>query len=254
VEVAAGNGLATAALLTDMDRVLGRTAGNAVEVRESIDHLTGAARDERLRAGARQIGWKVGFGSPAAAEALRIDRPLVGFLLDAGLLADGAAVSVGAWTKPMLELEIAAHVARDIPGDASPEDVRDALRGLSPAIELADVDVAPEDVRAILAGNIFHRHVVLGPVDAGRSTGAGIRGRLLVDGKEVAATDDPAALTGELVEVVRSTAELLAACGERLRAGEVVITGSVVAPLPVAPGQRVEAELAPLGRVAVRLT
>src|SRR6476619_5730020 len=50
VEVAGGNGLPTAALLTDMDRVLGRTAGNAVEVRESIDHLTGAASDERLRA------------------------------------------------------------------------------------------------------------------------------------------------------------------------------------------------------------
>ena len=31
-----------------MDRVLGRTAGNAVEVRESIDHLTGAASDPRL--------------------------------------------------------------------------------------------------------------------------------------------------------------------------------------------------------------
>ena len=50
VEVAQGNGLPTSALLTDMDRVLGRTAGNAVEVRESIDHLTGAASDERLRA------------------------------------------------------------------------------------------------------------------------------------------------------------------------------------------------------------
>jgi len=49
VEVATGNGLPTAALLTDMDRVLGRTAGNAVEVRESIDHLTGDASDERLR-------------------------------------------------------------------------------------------------------------------------------------------------------------------------------------------------------------
>jgi thymidine phosphorylase len=49
VEVAVGNGLSTVALLTDMNQVLGRTAGNAVEVRESIDHLTGAARDERLR-------------------------------------------------------------------------------------------------------------------------------------------------------------------------------------------------------------
>jgi thymidine phosphorylase len=48
VDVARGNGLPTSALLTDMSQVLGRTAGNAVEVRESIDHLTGAARDERL--------------------------------------------------------------------------------------------------------------------------------------------------------------------------------------------------------------
>jgi thymidine phosphorylase len=48
VEVAVGNGLPTVALLTDMNQVLGRTAGNAVEVRESIDHLTGATRDERL--------------------------------------------------------------------------------------------------------------------------------------------------------------------------------------------------------------
>src|SRR5215217_2433603 len=49
VEVANGKGLPTSAVLTDMDRVLGRTAGNAVEVRESIDHLTGAANDARLR-------------------------------------------------------------------------------------------------------------------------------------------------------------------------------------------------------------
>jgi thymidine phosphorylase len=48
IDVARGNGLATAALLTDMDRVMGRAAGNAVEVREAIDHLTGAARDARM--------------------------------------------------------------------------------------------------------------------------------------------------------------------------------------------------------------
>jgi thymidine phosphorylase len=49
VEVAQGNGLPTSALLTDMDRVLGRTAGNAVEVREAISGLAGGPLDDRLR-------------------------------------------------------------------------------------------------------------------------------------------------------------------------------------------------------------
>ena len=77
---------------------------------------------------------------------------------------------------------------------------------------------------------------------------------MLVDGEEVAATDDPAALTGELVEVVRLTAELLEACGERLRAGEVVITGSVVPPQRVAAGQGIAVEVDPLGTLRLRLT
>jgi thymidine phosphorylase len=47
VEVAGGAGLPTVALLTDMDEVLGTTAGNAVEVREAVDYLTGT-REPRL--------------------------------------------------------------------------------------------------------------------------------------------------------------------------------------------------------------
>ncbi len=48
VEVASGAGLPTAALLTDMNQVLGHSAGNAVEVREAIDFLTGRRREPRL--------------------------------------------------------------------------------------------------------------------------------------------------------------------------------------------------------------
>jgi 2-keto-4-pentenoate hydratase len=230
-------------------------AGYAIDDRIPIglrDQL--AVRDERVQAGERQIGWKLGFGAPAAMEKLKIDRPLVGFLMERSVVADGSEVPVGDWVKPMLEAEIAVHLARDVAGDASWEEVRDAIGGLSATIELADLDPPPEDVRTILAGNIFHRHVVFGPVDHGRSTGEGITGRALVDGEEVAATDDPAAFTGELVEIVRLTAETLAASGERLRAGEVVITGSVLPPLPVAAGQAVEADLGPLGRLSLRLT
>jgi thymidine phosphorylase len=49
VGVAEGAGLRTVALLTDMNQVLGRTAGNAVEVREAIALLTGEACEPRLR-------------------------------------------------------------------------------------------------------------------------------------------------------------------------------------------------------------
>ncbi len=48
VEVATGAGQHTVALITDMDEVLGTTAGNALEVRESVDYLTGARREPRL--------------------------------------------------------------------------------------------------------------------------------------------------------------------------------------------------------------
>ena len=42
VEVANGAGVSTVALVTDMNEVLGTTAGNALEVREAVDYLTGA--------------------------------------------------------------------------------------------------------------------------------------------------------------------------------------------------------------------
>ena len=48
VEVAGGAGLPTVALLTDMDQPLGTTAGNALEVREAIDYLSGGEREPRL--------------------------------------------------------------------------------------------------------------------------------------------------------------------------------------------------------------
>ncbi len=48
VSVARGAGLKSRALLTDMNEVLGDTAGNALEVREAIDYLTGKRRETRL--------------------------------------------------------------------------------------------------------------------------------------------------------------------------------------------------------------
>lgn len=212
-----------------------------------------AARADRLRAGERPLGWKVGFGAPAAKAKLRIDRPLVGFLLESNLLPDGATVPIGGWSAAALEPEVAVHLAHDVGPGATAEAVRDAIGGIGPAIELADLDPPPDDVRQILAGNIYQRHVLLGPVSEGRTSPDGVTARIRRDGEPVAGTDDVTELVGDLVEVVRLTAEVLEACGERLRAGEVIITGSVVPALPIAPGQRVDVDLPPLGGLSVVL-
>jgi len=80
----------------------------------------------------------------------------------------------------------------------------------------------------------------------------GLLGRVLRNGTEVATTSDPQAATGELVDIVRHVADLLSAFGERLRAGQIIITGSIVPPLWVEAGEEIAFQLDPIGAVSVR--
>jgi thymidine phosphorylase len=48
VNVAKGAGVNTQAIITDMNQVLGSTAGNALEMKETVDYLTGKQREPRL--------------------------------------------------------------------------------------------------------------------------------------------------------------------------------------------------------------
>jgi 2-keto-4-pentenoate hydratase len=162
---------------------------------------------------------------------------------------------VAGWTKPVAEAEIAVHVSRDVPAAAGRAEAAEAIGALGAAVELADVDFPPDDVTAILASNIYHRAVVLGPPSEAGAGGAvaGLSPRLLVNGEEAGSTDEPEALTGELIDLVRHLAGLLAACGEELRAGDVLIAGAVLPPLDVAPGDALRFELGRLGAVEVTI-
>jgi 2-keto-4-pentenoate hydratase len=210
-----------------------------------------AALRAELAAGAEHIGWKVGFGSPAGMASLGIDRPLVGYLTAHRRLEPGATVAVGDWTRPLLEAEIAAYLQRDVGPAATPEEALAAVGGWSLAIELADLDHPPADVERILAGNVFHRHVLFGEVVRDRQE-AGVS--VLRDGVEVAATDHPDELVGELGWVLATTASTLAAAGGALAAGDVVITGSMVPPIDIAPNETWQVASMGFGELSVRLT
>jgi 2-keto-4-pentenoate hydratase len=214
-------------------------------------------RRGRLAEGARPIGWKLGFGAPAAMERLGLAAPLVGFLTDRSLLRSGETVSLAGFAKPVAEPEVAVHIGRDLESGADEASARAAIDGLAPAIELADLDPPPDDVAAILAGNIYHRHVLLGPKDPSRAGARleGLTARVRRNGAEIAATADVEANTGRLIDLVRHVADVLAACGERLRAGEFIIAGSVVPPLFLDHADReIAYELAPVGAVGARFS
>ena len=210
-----------------------------------------ARRRERLAAGERPLGWKVGFGTPAAMEKLGTRAPLVGFLMEPALVDPGASVSMGGWANPVLEPEVAVHMGRDLPDRSDAGAAEAAIAALGPAFELADLDPPPDDVERILAGNIFQRAVMLGPRDE-RRTLDGVTARVARAGAEPDAVDDPTAQTGAIPDLLRHVADLLSAFGERLRAGEVVIAGSIVPGMLVAPGDAVDYRLDPLGELSIR--
>jgi 2-keto-4-pentenoate hydratase len=215
-----------------------------------------ALRDQRTSAGDRTRGWKVAFGAPAAMANLGIEGPLVGFFTSGALLAPGASVPLGEWTKPALEPEIAIHMSAELPGGADHETAAAAIGGLGAAIELADLDLPLDDLEAVVAGDIFQRHVILGPVDRSRAGGDadGVTAIIHRNGAVDSTEDDPCSVVGNLVDVTRHVADHLAACGAHLSAGDVIISGSVVPLLWVSAGEAVSCEIAPLGTLDVHFT
>jgi 2-keto-4-pentenoate hydratase len=207
-----------------------------------------AARERLLAEGARPIGWKLGLGTAAAMEQHGTSAPVVGHLIDRGVRETGSDVAIGDWGKPAAEPEIAVHVARDVPPDGEHDAVAAAVGGLGVAIEL--VDLGGGELEDILAGDIFHRHVILGPPASGTAHDD-LRGAIVLgdDGQYVA---DPLALVGDPVAALAHLATHLAAFGESVRAGDVLITGSIVPALEIQPGQRLEYRVEPLGELTLK--
>ena len=207
-------------------------------------------RRRRIEEGEASLGWKLGMGVPAAMAKLGTDAPLVGYLLAPARVDDGGTVSLDGWGTAKLEPEIAVHMGADLAAGASREDAGAAIAGLGPAIELVDLDPSADDPEAILAADIFQRHVLLAaPVSGAPASGAAAR--ITRNGEEEASTADATEVTGDPVDLVLHVANTVGDAGETLRAGEVVICGSVVPALDIAPGATVEVRLPPLGSLVV---
>ncbi len=206
----------------------------------------------RMNAGQKQIGWKLGFGSPAALKALNTSKPLIGGLFDAGEQKSGAITDVSKMIKPCIEAEIAAHISSDIPKNATKEQIIDCVASLVPAIELVDFHTPPSDAETILSDNIFQRGWVMFPTtNSGWSNGAtGLEIHIRQGDKMWDPATDIESKIGDITDGLIECNRVASALGRGILAGDIVLLGSVIPPHP-SNGSEFSVKIPGIGEVSL---
>ena len=209
----------------------------------------------RLTSGTR-TGYKLGFTSAAMREQMGVDHPNSGVLL-AAMRIDGPDLPAGELIQPRVEPEIAIRLGRDLHGaDVTPDEVADATAAVLPAIEVVDSRYRDYRFKSVdnIADNSSAARYVLGAPHSLADVGdlRRVEVQLHIDGRGVDQGVGAAALDSPLAAVAW-LARHLAVRGERLQAGEVVLTGGLTRAHALPSGSIAEARFgAGLGTVVLR--
>jgi 2-oxo-hept-3-ene-1,7-dioate hydratase len=215
---------------------------------------------QKLAAGRDIIGWKIGLTSKVMQAALKIDTPDSGVLYDDMLFDSGATVPAGRFIQPRVEAEIAFVMKAPLEGEVTRDDVLAATDHVAPALEILDTRIlradpvtgTPRIITDTISDNAANAGIVLGPdrhdpaeVDL-RWTGAIVRkdGEVELTGLGAAVLDDP--VMG-LVWLARRMHQY----GQRIEAGQIILSGSFIAPLECPPGTEIDADFGPFGAVRI---
>ena len=206
----------------------------------------------RLAAGERRAGWKLGYTSAVMRAQMGIEAPNFGPLTDAMLLGSPAVLPAGA-LQPRIEPEIGLRLGRRLTAPCSVSDVLAACDTALACLEV--VDSVWTGYRFTLEDNTADGSsaawVVVGPplpLDglASLPVALAVDGQVVERGAGAAASGHPAAGVVWL-------AEQLAARGQALEPGDLVITGGLTSARPLEPGHRIGASFGD-GRYSVEIS
>ncbi|MFD8000469.1 2-keto-4-pentenoate hydratase [Streptomyces mirabilis] len=205
--------------------------------------------------GRRIVGRKIGLTSPAVQRQLGVDQPDFGALLSDMAVPDGGVVPAGRLLQPKIEAEVALVLGTDLPhAETTVADVLRAVDFALPALEIVDSRIAGWDITIVdtVADNASSGLFVLGgaPVPLTNVDLRSVRMTLTRNGEKVSEGSGSNCLGGPLNAAVW-LASTLAAMGDPLRAGDVVLTGALGPMVPAAPGDAFETHISGLGSVRV---
>ncbi|WP_370253895.1 2-oxo-hept-4-ene-1,7-dioate hydratase [Nioella sp.] len=216
--------------------------------------------DLKLAEGRRQIGWKIGLTSRAMQDALGIDIPDSGVLLDDMVFEHGGEVPKGRFIQPRVEAEIAFVMKADLAGEVSRDEVLAATDHVCPSLEILDTRILRQDpatgqARSIvdtISDNAANAGLVLGPArHAPDALDLRWIGAIVARDGVVEETGLGAGVLNDPVEGIVWLARRLAEYGEAIRAGQVVLSGSFIRPVEAPAGSRFHADFGPFGKVSI---
>lgn len=211
--------------------------------------------EARLAAGAKIIGRKIGLTSRAMQMASKMTEPDYGVMLDDSLYRDGQTIPSSAFIKPRLETELAFVMGTDLSGEGCQmHDVLRATEYVTPALEV--IDYRTETPRAIvdtIADNAAYGAIVLGGRIV-RPFDIDLRWQCATLSKNgvIEETGVSAAIMGHPAAGVAWLVNKLAALGDGLKKGDIVLGGSFTRPVDIEAGDVVHADYGPLGSIGVR--
>ena len=201
--------------------------------------------------GRRIVGRKAGLTAKAVQAQLGVDQPDFGVLFDDMQVADGAVLDPARCIQPKAEAEIAFVLAADLPSpDTMAAQVAEAVASVHAAIEIVDSRIADWKITFAdtVADNGSSAFFVLAkqglPLAGLDLEGAGME--MTFDGT-VVSTGSGAAALGNPLNAAAWLAQTLAARGEPLKAGDILLAGALGPMVPFIPGVTVRAAVEGIG-------
>lgn len=215
------------------------TIAQGYAVQHRVDTLFRAA-------GRKPIGWKIGLTSP---------EPMVGIIYADSVLDDGAELDLASCCAPKIEGEILLQIGTVPSSDADDEALIQSLESVEVAIEVADSRIAgwPKQLGHSIADNACSGRIVRAAnlLSPAAIDWPAVRMQLFADGEAIAEGQGSNCMDGAL-NVYRWFLQKSAERGRALRAGDIILTGSIAIPAPMAAETDYEVIFEGLGKLGLR--
>lgn len=241
-------------------------------VRQPLPVLSAGARPSTMAEGiaaqvalaqlsdsAAPAGFKIGATAARMQDYLGLDGPAAGFMARAGLHASGSTLAFAPFLNPGVECELAVHLAHDLPPrPCSPDEAARAVDLLMCGIEIVEnryPDLRAFGTPALVADQVFHAAAVLAtPSEDWRDLDlVRLRGQIFVDGAMVGEGAGGDLLGHPMAALAWLAGSAEAAAFGGLRAGQVVMLGSVTPPVWLAGPAVVEVRFGGLSPAVLTL-